>query len=307
MGHTRRGPDSANVPQALHCDDLLAQFDRHLVRLDTSPQTQRTYRQTLRRFFRVYPEVPLDRFTPEQIEEYLYGRKLAPSSFVTELKVFRVFFAWCIAEKRLLRGNPCLKVQRPRVRQTYRPAPTFAEFEALRRVCKTLEEAAMVELLYFSGLRVSEFRALRWRDVNLEEGWARVWRGKGRKARIVAFDGRVTALLRARHFSDARPEDWLFASPRHPGRGRCEQWIQKTLRRLAKTAGLPYDVTVHILRHGWFRLTKKAGVPISQIMRLGGHENMVTTDRLYGRLDDDDALEAYRQYVGAFLARQKGA
>lgn len=272
-------------------------WQQRLERLNYSPHTIKHYTTCARRFFRYHAGVPLERLTPEHIERFLYDRGLSAVSFSTQLENLRSFFDWLITQQRLLKENPCAGIERPRTQERWRPAPPQTEYERIRAQCQTIEEATIVNLLYFAGPRISELRAFRIEDVDLEQRRARIIAGKGGKDRIVIYPQHVGDLLRA-HIAE-RTEGWVFLtqSPRHLGRRRTADWIEVMLRRLGQQAGLRYPLTAHILRHGWVRLMKVRGVPVEVTARLAGHANIHTTVRIYGRMDDDDLQTVYDRHI----------
>lgn len=93
-------------------------------------------------------------------------------------------------------------------------------------------------------------------------------------------------------------ECFLFPARKHPNALRSGYVIQNKLRAIGIRAGLPYPLTCHILRHGFFRLLKSKGVPLQVAARLGGHENINTTAMIYGHLDEDDLQKSYDEKIG---------
>lgn len=276
-------------------DALLADYQDRLHRLGYSRDTQLAYVQAVRRLYRTYPRVALQDLTPEHIERHLYARHLQPASFIVSLETLRAYFKWLIQQKRVLAKNPCAGVERPRVRERIRPAPSFAEFETVRAACRTVEEGAWVEVLYFTGLRITEARLLRVGAVDLEQRRIQLV-GKGGRARTVVFPKRTAALL-GQQMGSRSPEEYLFASPRRPRYPRGSTWLEQLTRRLGRAAGLPYPLTAHLLRHGFFRLCKTHRVPLEVASRLGGHRSITTTAGIYGNLDADDLQAAYDRAI----------
>ncbi len=248
-----------------------------------------------RTFLSAHPTLTLQQITVDHIEEYLASRSTAPRSLQTVLMRLRVFFRWATERQRLVVENPCLRVSRPRWRSVPRPAPTYEEFLAVCRQCRTLAEAALVEGLYYTGLRRNELRRLRVRAVDFARGRAAVL-GKGGKHRTVLFPPHVADLWQA---LAGAPDHYLFRGASSPTR---RAWgvgaLGSTLRQLGEAAGLPYRLTMHVLRHGFFRLLKTRGVSVEVAARLGGHSNVQLTVHIYGQLDDDDLQSAYDRGMG---------
>jgi integrase len=199
----------------------------------------------------------------------------------------------------LLKTNPVDGAEAPRWKPRLRPAPTLQDFEAMRRRCRTLEEAVLLEIYYWTALRYREALTLRLRHVDVENREIRVVRGKGDKDRVVVFPRRLQALLREFLAGRTDPDEWLFRSPR-PGHGstrRGPQWVRGVLARLGREAGLPYKVTAHVLRHGWVRLAKTSGMPLEMAAKQLGHSKIEVTSRLYGQVDASDLKTAYDRFL----------
>src|SRR3990170_825651 len=94
--------------------ELVSEFRDRLERLNYAKSTRLQYIETARRFFRVYPEVPLDRLTPEHVEHFLYGLRVSPRTICSRLEELRSFFRWVKDHQRLIDRNPCEGVERPR-------------------------------------------------------------------------------------------------------------------------------------------------------------------------------------------------
>ncbi len=238
--------------------------------------------------------------TSEHIERYIYSLPVSPRTKAVELLQLRGFFKFLTRQKRLFKENPCARVDCPKWQERYRPAVSRIEFEAVCRACRTIEEAAVVETLFFTGLRISELRSLRVRQVDFQTRQIRVI-GKGGKERVVVFPERVVTVLR-QHLGDRvlNPDGYLFPSnsPHHVGSPRGKQ-IGVLIKNLGKRAGLPYTLTAHLFRHGWVRLMKVSGVPVEVTARLAGHSSIPTTSRLYGRLDVGDLQTSYDNHIQA--------
>lgn len=279
--------------------DLVTEFASRLSRLHYARTTQKCYLATVRRFLADYPDLSFEKVSPEHIERHLHGRPLSPRSFRTNLENLRSFFTWLCRHKRLLRENPCDRVEVPRWAPRLRPAPTLEEFLSVRARCETLEEAAAVELLYFAGLRASELLSLRSGNVDLLRRRVQVI-GKGGYERITVFPPRTQRMLQVyvwRHLA-LHPGGFLFRNPQRPG-PRGSKWLAQIVGRLGREAQLSYPLTPHLLRHGYFRLCKIKGVPLEVAAKLGGHKSIRTTAEVYGALDADDLQAAYDRAVSS--------
>lgn len=280
-------------------DGLLADFVIRLRRLERSPVTVTYYRATVLRFLRHHRRLSLAQITGEHVERYLYERPLSPRSMSTELGVLRTFFRFLIRSKRVLQINPCDDVDKPRWREKPRPSPTLEDFRALLTVCQTDEERLLVTLPYVCGFRVSELRWIRYSDIETQKRRITVL-GKGAKERTVPFPASVLSLL-----ATAREDrDYLFPSRQWVHRPRQIRWIEETLRRLGVSAGLRYRLTCHVLRYGFTRLGRKAGLSLEEVSFLMGHADIRTTANVYHRLHIEDVQPGYIEKVEKLLDTQ---
>jgi len=158
-----------------------------------------------------------------------------------------------------------------------------------------LRDRAFLELLYASGLRVSELTGLAACDVDLEQGLVRVL-GKRRKERIVPF-GRSAAEALRRYRDDARPRlaaprsgDALFLN--HRGGRLSARSVARRISRWVIAAGLPRHVHPHVLRHSFATHLLGNGADLRGIQELLGHASLSTTQR-YTHLDWKRLAEVY--------------
>ena len=260
---------------------LIDDYALHLRRANYARLTQQAYLATARKFLTLYPKISIGTVTPEHIERYLDTLDVSARSREVNLEKVRAFFTWAV-NRRFIKKNPCDGVVRPRWHPKRRPSVSRAEFEALLGVA-TDDERALVETLYFTGLRIGELLSVRPGDVDLAGRKIRVT-GKGGTPRTVVFPERVALVLASR-----MGRRWVFY-PRDP------KEINRRLSEVGEGAGLPYHLTAHLLRHGWVKLMKISGVPIEVTARLAGH-SIQTTARVYGQLDEDDLKAVYDRHV----------
>ena len=137
----------------------------------------------------------------------------------------------------------------------------------------------MLEVLYASGLRVSELCGLERSNISLEQGVVRVM-GKGRKERLVPLGDAARAWLQ-RYFLEARPE---FPDPRGPavfpgrsGSPMTRQTFWHRLRHIAQVAGITTELSPHTLRHAFATHLVNHGADLRVVQLLLGHEDLSTT------------------------------
>jgi integrase/recombinase XerC len=286
---------------------------------NASPNTIREYRRDLTQFHTfLTPEgvkaPPLERIDHHVIREYLgwlYDRKLKKSSVARMLASLRSFFKFCLREG-FAKTNPARLVSTPKLPKRVPRVLTAEEMntfldglangayqvkrkgpprpkskESARLMLK--RDRAIFELLYASGLRVSELVGLNLADINLEERMLRVL-GKGRKQRIVPFGSKAEAALEA--YWPVRSQ--ILARPRRKGRpdavpeavflnpagGRLKtRAVHKIVKKYSRLANVNWDLHPHSLRHAFATHLLADGADLRAIQELLGHASLSTTQR----------------------------
>lgn len=264
---------ASNTLEAYRRD--LSQFAAWLA--DTGPKGARAGQQAL----------PLTGAREEDLQAYM-GVKLREGGKATSanrrLTVLRRFYRWALREG-LVQVDPTLKLlaakQLARVPKTL----TEAQVEALLRAPDTsqalgLRDRAMLELMYASGLRVSELVGLRTFELSLPDQVLRVM-GKGSKERLVPFGDEALRWLRL-YLAEARPailagqvsED-LFVTARGTGMTRVMFWV--LVKKYAQQAGITTHLSPHTLRHAFATHLLNHGADLRAVQLLLGHADISTT------------------------------
>lgn len=213
------------------------------------------------------------------------------------VSVLRAFGAW-LFEEGYTERDPAERLVRPRKEVPVRHRPAAGDLERLLRACQNEYEAVPVAVLGMTGVRLSELRALRWRDVDLARGVLYVEDGKGGKGRAVPVPPALVEILRdarARRAEHAQAEDAHYVACRHDSRamprgGRREQtwpdepcgerWPREVIRRAAKKAGLGSAARLapHAMRRGYADAYLRAHPgDIVGLQALLGHASISTT------------------------------
>lgn len=200
------------------------------------------------------------------------------------LTVFKRYFRWALREH-LLAADPTLKLLS--ARQALRVPKTLSEsqVESLLSAPDTatplgMRDRTMLELMYASGLRVSELVTLKSVHVGLDEGALRVT-GKGAKERLVPFGEEAHAWLR-RYLGQARAvilkgqaSDALFVT--HLGQGMTRQMFWQIVKKYAQRAGIMAPLSPHTLRHAFATHLLNHGADLRAVQMLLGHTDISTT------------------------------
>ncbi|MCA9537574.1 MAG: site-specific tyrosine recombinase XerD [Myxococcales bacterium] len=232
-----------------------------------------------------------DQVAEEDVRGWLAARVadgLSPRTQARGLVALRGFFGYLLAEKHI-EADPTARIDLPR---TGRPLPdtlTLDHVEALLAapdvtIARGLRDRAMLEVLYATGLRVSELVGLKLGEVHLEGGYVRVI-GKGDKERLVPL-GDVARAWLERYLVEARetltPGD-LRRAAREPvfltrlGGAMTRQGFFKLLRNYTRAAGIDLPVSPHKLRHAFATHLLERGADLRSLQLMLGHADISTT------------------------------
>ena len=215
---------------------------------------------------------------------YKFQRKAKPRSAARLLSSLKRFYRFLLRENRI-QADPTLQVDSPKLPRSLPKILTEEDVDALLAAPNVetpvgLRDKSMLEVLYASGLRVSELVALKVAQVSLNMGVVRVM-GKGSKERLVPVG--EEALTWIRHYLDiARPEilagrqaDALFITSRGAAMTRQAFWY--LIRRYADRAGIRKGISPHTLRHAFATHLLNHGADLRVVQMLLGHADISTT------------------------------
>jgi len=278
--------------------DPLAAYLKYLtLEKDASPHTLRSYRSDLREFQAfVGPDTPLGEVDGRAVRAYLAhlcARGLDGASVARKLAALRSWFRFLVRRGRLAR-NVARDVRGPRLGRklvSFLPideAQVLVEGKAVGGVARE-RDVAILELLYATGLRVSELVGLDGEDVDRAGQTVRVL-GKGRKERIVPFGRRAARALDAYLGQRAERRGPLFTN--HRGGRLSVRAIHAIVRRSAAASGIVRRVSPHTLRHTFATHLLDAGADLRVIQELLGHSRLSTTQR-YTHVGADQLMRVY--------------
>ena len=234
----------------------------------------------------------------------LKQRKYAETTVARKVAAIRSFFGFLAAEG-ILADNPTEGLASPRVGKMLPKAITPNEVdELLEQPCKRAtpearRDRAMLELLYATGMRVTELVSLDLANVSVDgkNPFVRCT-GKGAKERIIPIHEQATEAL-AEYLTEARPllvrnknEKALFVNRRGERLTRQGFWL--ILKGYAKAANLREDVTPHTLRHSFATHMLRGGMPLRHVQEMLGHANISTT-QVYTHLATEHVREVYEK------------
>ena len=228
----------------------------------------------------------LDEARESDLLGYIAARHAATRATTANrrLTVFKRYFRWALREK-LVAADPTLKLLAARQPMRVPKTLTEAQVDALLAAPEVeqplgLRDRAMLELMYASGLRVSELVQARSVHLGLAEGVLRVL-GKGARERLVPFGEEAHAWL-VRWLREGRPallgartSDALFVTVR--GTAMTRQMFWKLVKRYALAAGITAPITPHTLRHAFATHLLNHGADLRAVQMLLGHADIATT------------------------------
>jgi integrase/recombinase XerC len=222
---------------------------------------------------------------------------LRSSSLGRKLAALRSFFRFLNREG-LLAGNPARPIPSPAKSRALPPTLTVDEAARLLETPggppkSPLRDRALLELLYSSGLRVSELTGLDLDDLDLDGGAVRV-RGKGRRERIVPVGSKAIEAVRdylARERRGGAAAGALFLNVRDGGR-LTSRSVHRLLGARVRRQGWPRSVSPHALRHSFATHLLVGGADLRAIQEMLGHRSLSTTQR-YTRLDFEHLSRVY--------------
>jgi len=281
--------------------DPLAAFLRHLtLEQGASPHTIRSYRSDLLEFVqqagRGDASASLAGVDTRGVRAYLahlHGRGLDPVTIARKLAALRSWFRFLV-RRGVLERNVAREVSGPRLPQklvSFLPideAMALMDAERPAGPART-RDAAVLELLYATGLRVSELAGLDLDDVDRSRQTVRVL-GKGRKERIVPYGSRAAGAL-ARYLADRGADRGALFANRRGGRLTVRA-IHSIVRRSARACGITRRVSPHTLRHTFATHLLDAGADLRVIQEFLGHSRLSTTQR-YAHVGADQLMRVY--------------
>lgn len=276
---------------------LLQWFLQHLtIQRRLAANTVTSYAADLHFFLQFLGKRDLAEVTREQVQQYFltcHQQHISARSNARRLAALRAFFQF-LQQQNLISQNPLTDIDTPKIGQTLPKVLTEAEVDALlRRPTRpsplALRNYAMANLLYASGLRVSELVNLPVTSCNLTTGHLRVL-GKGDKERMVPFSTTAGAIVQE-YLEQTRPlllkgksSPLLFCSNRGKAMTRNRFW--QIIREMARAAGITKEISPHVLRHSFATHLLAGGADLRAVQMMLGHADIATT-QIYTHVDTD--------------------
>jgi integrase/recombinase XerD len=249
----------------------------------------------------------IDQLTRRDLEAFvrsLMSDGRSPRSVARLVACVRGFYRFLTVHGQL-QTNPAIDIHAPRA---WKVLPKFLSADDIDRLIQApnvatprgLRDRALIEVLYATGLRVSELVELRLQDLHLEAGYLTTT-GKGRKQRIVPV-GEEAARWVARYLKESRPKllahrssPRLFVNARGGGSGITRVGFWKILKAYGKSIGLASQISPHVLRHSFATHLLERGADLRSIQMMLGHADLSTT-QIYTHILDARMRALYDRF-----------
>ena len=270
--------------------DMIEDFNNYLkYELNYSELTIKGYNEEINKFIGYTKENNLNykKLSNDNIRNYLKyldGLKYSKNSISRNLSALRTYYKYLVSEN-VIDNNPFKIISNPK---KDKKLPNFLNYEEIEKIFESFEDdtplnlrnRCIVELLYDTGVRVSELVNIKISDIDFNERTINI-RGKGRKERIVYFGDYLYEVLK-KYISDGRNIlldnkscDYLILNSR--GNKITTRGIQQIIDKVVNDASLKHKISPHVLRHTFATHMLNGGSDIKTIQQLLGHESLSTT------------------------------
>lgn len=245
----------------------------------------------------------IERFHILQHLQALKNKGISARTISRHISSIRSFHQFLLREKRC-NNDPTVHIDMPKIEQKL---PKVLSIEEIDRLIATpniskpqgVRDRAMLELLYATGMRVSECISLNLEDIHLTMGFVRVF-GKGGKERIIPLGSSAieacTNYLNTARFQLENPKlrtEALFINQR--GKRLTRQGCWKLMKGYAQKAGIEKELTPHILRHSFATHLIENGADLRAVQEMLGHADIATT-QIYTHISKTRLSEVYKQF-----------
>ena len=263
------------------------------------------YRRDVEALARTLGDRPVERARREDLLAHLRALRLAgrsPRSVARWLVAVRAFFTWLLGEG-VVSEDPTAHLEAPKTWRSLPKVLRAEEVEGLLAAPDTarphgLRDAAMLEVLYATGLRVSELCGLKLGELHLDGGYLRCT-GKGDKERVVPLGEEACAVL-GRYLSQGRPRllgerrsQIVFLNARGGALSRQAFW--KALKAYGRKAGITAPLSPHVVRHSFATHLLEHGADLRSIQVLLGHADISTT-QIYTHVNRERLRRIYEDF-----------
>jgi integrase/recombinase XerD len=288
----------------LYCEAFL---DYIKIEKGLSDNSILSYQRDLKKYITYLKKRGIDNpvnITRKDINEFLYSlrKEISISSISRILSTIKNFHRF-LAREKITPISVADLIDAPKLEKKI---PSFLSIEEVTRILKSpniktlqgIRDKAILELMYATGLRVSELAFLKISDINLDIGFIKC-KGKGSKERIVPL-GKVAQYFLKKYIEEARDKllkgknsSYLFLA--QGGRRLSRQSIWKMIKKMVKKAKIKKEVSPHTLRHSFATHLLERGADLRSVQEMLGHAS-ITTTQLYTHINRVRLKEIHRQF-----------
>ncbi|MBC1418567.1 site-specific tyrosine recombinase XerD [Listeria fleischmannii] len=227
----------------------------------------------------------------------------SPRTIARYIASLRSFFHFLLHDGQI-KGDPMIQIETPKQAKSLPKVLSLDEVEKLLDAPDAntplgLRDQAMLEVLYATGLRVTELVQLKMDDLHLHMGFIQTI-GKGNKERIIPL-GKIATTVLEEYLRKGRPKlrkpternDFVFLN--HHGRGLTRQGFWKILKQLATKTGIEKQITPHTLRHSFATHLLENGADLRSVQELLGHSDISTT-QIYTHVTKARLKDVYKEF-----------
>ena len=273
-----------------------------LIEKGLSKNTALSYKTDLKIFLQYLYEnnIEQENVQHRQITDFLWQLKqkgLSPNSIYRMIESVRQYYKFLVLED-IIKANPTENLTIPKIPANLPEMLSLQEVEQLLTSVNgsdilSLRNRAMLEVLYATGLRVSELINLKFDNVNVEEKFVRIV-GKGKKERLIPFTDVAQLYLKSYLQNRKKTKsDFVFLTRLGKPISRIEFWRQ--LKNIAIAAGITKKISPHMLRHSFATHILSAGADIRFVQEMLGHSSISTT-QIYTHLTGEHIKQQHKKY-----------
>ncbi len=266
-----------------------------------------SYREDLQKYTQYLADAKIDnlrKVTHKDIVNFLFllRKRIAPVSIARILSTVKNFHRFLLREK-ILSSDVSNLIETPKLDKKI---PNFLNFDEVAKLLKApnlkktqgIRERAILELIYATGLRVSELAGLKLSDINLDVGFIKC-RGKGSKERIVPL-GKTAERFLTKYLNQARAKllgkkESIYLFLAQGARPLSRQSIWKMIKKMVKECSIKKKVSPHTLRHSFATHLLEGGADLRSVQEMLGHAS-ITTTQIYTHVNQTRLKKIHSKY-----------
>lgn len=248
--------------------------------------------------FLFYVNKPVEDITTGDILAFLHSyqatRKVKDITLDNTRIHISAFYNWLVNSD-YIDKNPCKKIKPIKHEKNTRHPLTAVQMEKLRNSCTNLRDKAIIEFLYATACRVGELVIIKKSDIDFDRKEVHLF-GKGKKHRLSYLNARAVVALQAYLTSREDDSDYLFVGLRRPHKQLSTRSVELLLKKYGQKAGIDAKCTPHVIRHTTATDAINKGMPVEQLQKLLGHEQ-IETSLHYAKVSSDIVKLDHQKYI----------